>query len=137
MQRILPFVTISTNSTILKTTSHEQLTSNTTTAIAQRNIQRTAPAIMQERACLYSEGQNFSLCLLPNLVERYVQEVEGEITSYTTNTQIVSTKSRMQAVVIFLAARALRLAITNRALPSTIPKKNNNCSQSRQNYVHK
>ena len=29
-----------------------------------------------------------------------------------------------------------RLAITNRALPSTIPKKNNNCSQSRQNYVH-
>ena len=30
-----------------------------------------------------------------------------------------------------------RLAIANRALPSTIPKKNNNCSQSRQNYVQK
>ena len=62
-----------------------------------------------------------------------VQEVEREIPSYTTNIHDVSTKFGLRAVVIFLAAR--RLAIENRVLPSTIPKKNNNCSRSRQNYL--
>ena len=39
------------------------------------------------------------------LIWQNVEEVEGEIPSYTTNIHDVSTKFRLRAVVIFLAAR--------------------------------
>ena len=87
--------------------------------------------------------------ILPNLVSRsriscyriwcYMIEF-GVISLAIVLTHDVLTKFRLQAVVFFLVACGFgdcRLAIGNCKLPSSIPKKNNNCSQSRENYVYK
>ena len=87
----MPFETLSTISAHLKTTCHEQLSPNTTTAIAQRNIQRTAAGLQYRQNFEMDRLDNPLFTPLPNLVEC---AGNGRGNPYTTDRHDVLTQLR-------------------------------------------